>query len=169
MADRLKPTVSAADNCHLVNVCTFYRIKLERAGAEIKYVCLLPTFGFNLIRFSSMLCLHIFLQPWPFCPTVTINHAARCKALFTPVLHRALLCVSPACFGLAARSGRMSTIDLCRQHFSSDGSLWVAPNGIQQTGDRISGKLTGRCEEKEKPEVAACFGLTLESRADKID
>lgn len=41
----------------------------------------------------------------------------------------------------------MSTIDLCEQHFSSDGGLWVVPNRIQQTRDRVTGRLTGIWEE----------------------
>lgn len=47
-------------------------------------------------------------------------------------------------------SGRMSTIDLYRQHFSNDGGLWVVPNRIQQTGDQVSDRLAGICEEEEK-------------------
>lgn len=47
-------------------------------------------------------------------------------------------------------SGRMSNIDSSRQHFSNDGGLWVVPNRIQQTGDQVSDKLAGICEEEEK-------------------
>lgn len=47
-------------------------------------------------------------------------------------------------------SGRMSIIDLYRQHFSSDACLWVVPNRIQQTGDQVSQELRGRWEEEQK-------------------
>lgn len=39
-------------------------------------------------------------------------------------------------------SGRMSAIDLYEQHFSSDAGLWLVPNRIQQTRDRVTDRLT---------------------------
>lgn len=76
-----------------------------------------------------------------------------------PVLHQAFihlflstsLSLSLRSIALSsALSGRMSTIDSSGQHFSNDGSLWVVPNRIQQTGDQVSGELAGIREEEEK-------------------
>lgn len=132
------------DECWLLNILPF------RFGDVIG-----PHFYHTLLCFLSVLVLLLYIfqhlrffffygwcystQPCQFFLQLSLSSATHLSSLLSVSLSSSLsLKLSDCLFG------RMSAIDLYRQHFSSDGSLWVVPNRIQQTGDHVSGELAGR-------------------------
>lgn len=93
------------------------------------------------------LMLPLYLPP-PAALIMWLLHDCRSRRYWPrlpPSLPLATLSPPPALSPLRLSglpSGRMSAIDSYEQHFSSDAGLWLVPNRIQQTRDRVTDRLT---------------------------